>query len=89
MDYMRDHTLEADVQINTETLRYSTDMPGQALAYKMGSLKIRELRRRAESALGASFDLKKFHDHLLQAGPMPISVLEQHVQCFIKEIHPR
>lgn len=89
MDYMRDHTLEADVQINTETLRYSTDMPGQALAYKMGSLRIRELRKRAEQALGPSFDLKKFHDHLLQAGPMPISVLEQHVECFIREVHAR
>jgi uncharacterized protein (DUF885 family) len=89
MDYMRDHTLEADVQINTETLRYSTDMPGQALAYKMGSLKIRELRRKAEAALGAAFDLKKFHEHVLEAGPMPISVLEQHVQCFIREMHPR
>lgn len=87
MQYMRDHTFEADGQIATETLRYATDLPGQALAYKMGSLKIRELRRKAEAALGPAFDLRRFHEHVLRPGPMPIAVLEQHVRCFIDEKH--
>lgn len=90
MAFMREHTLEADVQIDTETLRYSTDMPGQALAYKMGALKIHELRRRARQSLGASFDLRAFHDFLLEGGAMPAAVLEQHVACFIgPERHAR
>ena len=87
MDYMRDHTLQADVEIATETLRYSTDIPGQALAYKMGSLKIHELRRRAEQTMGAAFDLRRFHDHILEGGPMPLSVLEAHVACLGEERH--
>lgn len=87
MAYMRDHTLQSDVEIATETLRYSTDIPGQALAYKMGALKIHELRRTAEARLGAAFDLRRFHDHILQAGPMPLSALEQHVACLAEERH--
>lgn len=87
MNYMRDHTLQSDVEIATETLRYSTDIPGQALAYKMGSLKIHELRRRAEQSLGGAFDLRRFHDHILEGGPMPLSVLEQHVACLADEQH--
>ena len=69
--------------IDTETLRYSCDIPGQALAYKMGSAKIRELRRKAERELGSSFDVRRFHDAVLQSGPMPLAVLERHVDWFI------
>ena len=87
MDFMRAHTLESDVQIDTETLRYAVDMPGQALAYKLGALKIHELRKRAEAAMGAAFDIRRFHDHILDAGAMPLTVLEAHVECFIQEKH--
>lgn len=87
MQYMRDHTLQSDVEIATETLRYSTDLPGQALAYKMGSLKIHELRRQAQARLGAAFDLRRFHDHILEAGPMPLSALEAHLACLGEERH--
>lgn len=89
MQYMRDHTLQSDVEIATETLRYSTDIPGQALAYKMGSLRIHELRRQAAARLGAAFDLRAFHDHILSAGPMPLSVLEAHIACLGNEQHKK
>lgn len=87
MDFMRAHTLESDVQIDTETLRYSVDMPGQALAYKLGALKIHDLRQKAEAAMGTAFDIRRFHDHVLDAGALPLTVLEGHVECFIRERH--
>jgi len=57
--------------------------PGQALGYKIGQLKILELRRKAEAALGASFDLKAFHDAVLEEGGMPLSVLEARMDRWI------
>lgn len=81
--YMKDRVLESDVQINTETLRYSTSIPGQALAYKMGSAKIWELRRRAERELGPKFDLRGFHEAMLGSGSLPLSVLESHIGWWI------
>ena len=90
MQFMRDHTFESETQIETETLRYSSDIPGQALAYKMGALKIHELRTRAQAAQGQAFDLRRFHDHVLEGGPMPIAVLDEHMACFISgEKHRR
>ncbi len=87
MQYMRDHTFHSDGEIATETLRYSTDIPGQALAYKMGAMKIHELRKRTAERLGAAFDLRKFHDYVLEGGPMPLSVLEMHLSCLGSEKH--
>jgi uncharacterized protein (DUF885 family) len=89
MAYMREHTLESDVQIDTETLRYSSDMPGQALAYKLGARQIHELRRKVQAAQGAAFDLRRFHAHLLDHGSMPLGVLEQHVACYVTERHKK
>jgi uncharacterized protein (DUF885 family) len=83
ISYMKENTLESDTQIATETLRYSCDIPGQALAYKMGSTKIRELRERAGRALGTSFDVRRFHDAVLGSGAMPLAVLERHIDWFI------
>lgn len=87
MEYMREHTLESEEQIRTESLRYSVDMPGQALAYKMGSRGFRELRTKAERALGSRFDVRRFHDAVLMHGSMPMRTLEQHVDWWIHQVH--
>ena len=85
IDYMKANTFESDTQIGTETLRYSVDIPGQALAYKMGSSEIWDLRRKAERELGAKFDIRRFHDAVLGSGAMPMTVLRKHVDWWIDQ----
>ena len=80
MQFMRVHALESATQINTETLRYSVDLPGQALAYKMGALELLRLRERSRAALGSRFDLKAFHEAVLESGALPLSVLGAKLQ---------
>jgi uncharacterized protein (DUF885 family) len=89
MGYMRERTLYSDTEINTETLRYSTDIPGQALAYRMGSLRILELREHARKQLGDKFDIRRFHQAVLGAGALPMTVLEQHINWFIEQERKR
>ena len=81
--FMRENTLESETQIATESLRYSTDLPGQALAYQMGKRKLLELRARAEDALGDGFDIRRFHDVVLRNGSVPMVVLEGQVDAWI------
>ena len=83
--YMKEHTLESDTQIDSETLRYAVGSPGQALSYKLGSLKMFELRRKAEQALGSRFDVKRFHEALVGSGSMPLTLLEEHIDWFIAQ----
>ena len=78
-DYFRMH---APGQSLAEVDRYIA-WPGQALAYKMGELKITELRRRAEKALGARFDVREFHDVVLRDGRLPLDLLEEQVNGYI------
>jgi len=80
--YMHENDVN-DVVAQTETNRYIA-RPAQALAYKMGQLKIRELRERAKAQLGARFNLKAFHDEILNGGPLPLDLLEERVDGWIK-----
>jgi uncharacterized protein (DUF885 family) len=83
MEFMKENTLYSDAEIATETLRYSTDIPAQALAYRMGSNKIYDLREEAKQKMKDRFDIRKFHDAILGSGSMPMTVLEQHIDWFI------
>jgi uncharacterized protein (DUF885 family) len=82
IEYMLDNTSSTLLNITNEVDRYIA-WPGQALAYKIGELKIRQLRARAEAALGPKFDLRAFHDVLLLQGAVPLDVLEAMVADYI------
>jgi len=84
LDYLTSHTALSVHECTTETDRYIS-WPGQALAYKIGELKIRELRRKAEEALAEEFDIREFHDAVLVNGSIPLPVLEEQIDRFIRE----
>ncbi|HYS53244.1 MAG TPA: DUF885 domain-containing protein [Thermoanaerobaculia bacterium] len=79
--FMRENTLLSETEIATETLRYAVDMPAQALAYKIGSLKMMELRRKAEQQLGPRFDIRQFHEWIIGSGSKPLPILEEHIRA--------
>jgi uncharacterized protein (DUF885 family) len=82
VDYLASHTALPLHEVGTEVDRYIS-WPGQALAYKLGELKIKELRKKAEKALGGGFDLREFHDVVLNSGAVPLNVLEANVDRWI------
>lgn len=84
LDFLADNTSLSQANVRAEVDRYIS-WPGQALSYKMGEIKIRELRAKAEKELGNQFDLRKFHDALLANGAMPLSMLEQEMNRFIRQ----
>lgn len=82
MDYFRKNTPNPERDIFTETNRYIV-WPGQATAYKVGQLKILELRELAKKELGAKFDLREYHDLVLKDGAVPLDLLEENVRAWI------
>ena len=77
--YMRDNTFQSETEIRTETLRYSTAIPGQALGYKIGHRALDELRAAVRRHQGDAFDIRAFHDAVLDGGAMPMTVLQAQV----------
>ena len=82
VDFFHDHSAIDETNIQSEVDRYIA-WPAQALGYKMGQLKILELRAKAQTALGPKFKLSAFHDVVLDAGALPMDVLEKRVDTWI------
>ncbi|WP_038622779.1 DUF885 family protein [Dyella jiangningensis] len=87
IDFMTQNTALSDREIANEVDRYIS-WPGQALSYELGYLKMLELRQRAEQALGTKFDVRHFHDTILQLGSVPLPVLEKRIDRFIADGGP-
>ncbi|MCH7524257.1 MAG: DUF885 domain-containing protein [Bacteroidetes bacterium] len=85
VDYMSSNTALSLHEINTETDRYIS-WPGQALSYKIGELKIRELRKKAKTELGSKFDIREFHEVILGQGTVTLSILENLINSYIEKM---
>ena len=82
IQYSLDNEAEGEASIISEIERYMAN-PGQALSYKIGQLKIRELRTQAEKALGDKFDIREFHSQILDSGSLPLVLLEEKITSWI------
>ncbi|NNL80374.1 MAG: DUF885 domain-containing protein [Flavobacteriaceae bacterium] len=85
VDFMAGNTALSLHEVNTETDRYIS-WPGQALSYKIGELKIRELRERAKKELGSDFDIREFHEIILEQGTVTLPILEQRILAYIERV---
>ena len=84
VDYLADHTALSMHEVNTEVVRYIA-WPGQAVSYKIGELKIRELRTKSETMLKEKFDIRAFHDMILSQGTVTLSILETMTDDYIQK----
>jgi uncharacterized protein (DUF885 family) len=84
VQYFHDHSAIDEPNVQSETNRYIS-WPGQALSYKMGQLKILELRARAQKELGSKFDIREFHDLVIDSGALPLDVLDQQINDWIAQ----
>lgn len=84
VEYLKSNTALSIHEVNTEIDRYIS-WPGQAVSYKIGEIKIRELRKKAEEELGTNFDIRKFHEVILEEGTVTLSILEDRILKFIEE----
>jgi uncharacterized protein (DUF885 family) len=84
VQYFHDHSAEDEPSVQSETNRYIS-WPGQALSYKMGQLQILDLRSRSQKELGSKFDIREFHDEIVDSGALPLDVLEQQVNDWIAQ----
>lgn len=88
LDYMLENTALSEHNVTTEIDRYIS-WPAQALSYKIGEIRIKQLRKQAEEALGEHFDLRAFHDAVLENGSVPLFILEQKIASFIEAHSPK
>jgi uncharacterized protein (DUF885 family) len=84
VDYMMMNTALSEHEVNTETDRYIA-WPGQAISYKIGELKIREMRKKAEQELGSEFDIREFHEIILEQGTVTMPILERRIAAYLKQ----
>ncbi len=84
VNFMASNTALSLHEVNTETDRYIS-WPGQALSYKIGELKIRELRKKAEKELGPKFDIREFHEVILEQGTVTLSIMEKRINAYIEK----
>ena len=85
VDFLSENTALSIHEVNTETDRYIS-WPGQAISYKIGELKIRTLRQKAETELGTKFDIRDFHEIILEEGTVTLSIMERRVNDYIETL---